>query len=128
MKLQGHPISALCRWPLSAEVTQLGYDIDGLRIVVSGPAKTDEYTEIFFSHPFAFQVMDEGDMFTLWNENIGSSKHLIYRVDSGGWKDRVKDGFLSISGNDSEMKEWLVVTIGDCVSVLSPYAPEISEH
>lgn len=108
-------------------MTQVSYNTDGLRIVVSSPVGIDEYTEVFFSSPIAFQVMDEGEMYTLWKDSKCSSKHAVYKVISGGWKDRVKNGFLVVSGSDDKIAEYLVVTVGDCVSVLSPLPPEILE-
>lgn len=96
-------------------VIELHFTPEILRIRVS-----DDPTSlaVSFSNVLGFRVLDEGDLLGFWSSEYTPGGWL-YQVESGGWleQESVRVGFSSkeLEG----LREYLVVTSFDCVSVLS---------
>jgi hypothetical protein len=120
------PVGSEIEWHGGSDVTEIINTNSGLRIVVAGPEGVDRYLEIHFPFVRAFQVMDEGDMLEYWQPPL-TTGHVIYKVISGGWRDRSAGQFLHVTNSLDAMHEWLIVSECLCVSVISAYVPHARE-
>ncbi|AOY68036.1 hypothetical protein LN565_11245 [Xanthomonas euvesicatoria pv. euvesicatoria] len=120
------PVGSEVQWHEGADVSEIISTSSGLRIVVAAPAGVDRHLEIHFPFVRAFQVMDEGDMLEYWESPL-TTGHLLYKVISGGWRDRTAGHFLHVTASLDSMQEWLIVSECLCVSVLSAYVPHLRE-
>ena len=120
------PVGPEIEWLGGSDVTEITSSNSGLRIVLAAPEGVDRYLEIHFPFVRAFQAMDEGDMLSYWHSPL-TTKHAIYGVKSGGWRDRVSGDYLHVTSALDSMQEWLIVSECLCVSVVSAYAPHFRE-
>ena len=123
MKLATTPIGGELSW-LPVDIIEVSNTLSGLRIVAEGSRGTDRFAEVHFAGARAFQALDEGDLMGYCDPPL-RSKYLVYRIDAGGWRERVGDHFLHCT--DAKMPEWLIVTECLCVNVLSGCTPHIRE-
>ncbi|MBB5866352.1 hypothetical protein [Xanthomonas sp. 3058] len=114
-------------WYDGSDVSEITNTSSGLRVVLSAPVGIDRYAEVHFSFARAFQVMDEGDMLEYWHAPL-KSKHFLYRVVSGGWRDRAAGHYLHVTSALDQMQEWLIVSECLCVSVISAQPPHVREY
>jgi len=108
----------------AVDVIEIAYTMSGLRIVAEAGRDLDRFAEVHFAGARAFQALDEGDLFGHWDQPK-RTKHLLYRIDAGGWRDHIGGNFLYCT--DEKMPEWLIVTDLLCVNVLSGCTPHIRE-
>ena len=125
MKLATTPIGSEISWFPGCDIIEISHTVSGLRIVVAAARGTERFAEIHFEGARAFQVLDEGDLLGYWDPPL-TAKYLVYRVDSGGWRERVQHHFLQSA--PEKMPEWLIVTECLCVNVLSGCTPHIREY
>jgi hypothetical protein len=126
MKAVLEPIGTQIEWFKGAAVTEIANTDSGLRIVLASPLGIDRYVEVHFPYVRAFQVMDQGDMAGYWGPALPGN-HVLYKVDSGGWRERVAGHFLRVTSAMDKMTEWLVVSDDLCVTVMSTYEPHVRE-
>jgi len=126
MKTLLEPVGYEIEWHGGSDVTEITNTSSGLRIVVAAPKGIDRYLEIHFPFVRAFQVMDEGDMLEYWQTPL-TTGNALYKVASGGWRERAAGQFLHVTASLDAMQEWLVVSEGLCVSVISAYVPHVRE-
>jgi hypothetical protein len=71
--------------------------------------------------------MDEGDLVEFWGEGSGFGNALVFEVTAGGWHawERERNSF---SGYRTDLREFLVPTHWECLSVLSTEPPVIIEQ
>jgi hypothetical protein len=104
-------------------VIRVEYDLVELRVYVQF-ASTERLALVAFQNPQGFRVMDEGSLLEFWG--AGRSNGWLWRVEEGGWleQEAQRSGFLR------EMTpgvEYLVLGDDDCVSVISPAPPRVTE-
>ena len=109
------------------EVINITYDLSKLLIQVSFYQCNDEVINLEFSKVVGFRVLDEGNLLEFWNE--GRPHGWVWEVVENGWFDleKTRDGFLLAHLEDMKPREFLVLGISDCVSVLTYRSPIISE-
>ncbi|MCC8627474.1 hypothetical protein [Xanthomonas vesicatoria] len=120
------PVGSEIEWQVGSDVTEISNTSSGLRIVLAAQKSIDRYLEIHFPFVRAFQVMDEGDMLEYW-QNPLTTGHVLYKVASGGWRERAAGQFLHVTASLTTMQEWLIVSECLCVSVISAYVPHVRE-
>lgn len=100
--------------------------MSGLRVVVSAPIGSDEFVEFFFPGANAFQALQNCDHLAYWGHDDFKTKHLIYEMLEGGWRDHVGEHYMQVLNTHREdQSEWLVVATEYCVSVVSGSPPLI---
>ncbi len=102
-------------------IESLSYNLDELKIIVV--ADSVIRIEVIFYQPIGFRCLDEGDMLEYW-ENAEVTKNWILQIHDSGWlsQESMRNGFLS---NRSEVKEYLIKGLNDCVSVLDSDCPSV---
>ncbi|WP_223789624.1 hypothetical protein [Marinicella meishanensis] len=128
MEIISKPFGNEYKWASYSSVTEFSYGQSGLRIVASGPIDDDSYIEIYFPGAYAFQYLNENDCLSYWAGNNFKTNHIIYQIESGGWRDRVKNHYMHILNTDqSNQSEWLIATCEDCIGVISSSPPMVRE-
>jgi hypothetical protein len=117
--------STVAGFPSESEVPEIGrldYDIWTLRIALHFTGSPPAY--LTFKDLSGFRVLREGDLIEYWGPTRPSG--WLWEIQSGGWRstEAQRSGF--ISGDVQGIREFLVVSLVDCVSVLSSSAPEFS--
>lgn len=105
------------------QVTEIHYDVWTLRITLDFD-DWDGVVYLDFESPAGFRVLDEGDLQEMW-QGKGDDTHWIHAVKTGGWlaQEAARSGF----GRDkSELQEYLVSGVNDCVSVLAYDEPSVT--
>jgi hypothetical protein len=80
---------------------------------------------VLFKNVIGFRLLDEGNLTEFWGENRVSG--WLWKVKSGGWFDLEKSRKAFTEGyieNDSR-KEYLILGINDCISIISLSEPEV---
>ena len=109
--------------PVSAEKTtqleSVRLGSDGLTITMSS-----EHWEATISFPqnYGFRVLDELDLTEFWSQ-CSLARGWCFEVISGGWKDLEMTRKHFYSGRHAWVREYLVVGLNECVSVLSKEEP-----
>lgn len=105
------------------EITGVTYDLWQLRIMLRFEA-LDNRVYVTFNRVRGFRVLDEGNLLEFWDPDTRVSGWL-WQVQKGSWFDleRSREGFMS--GVNRDYKEFLVLGIDDCVSVITSQEPQI---
>ena len=105
------------------EIADIHFDLWVLRIALSF-RDIDDTVHVSFEGVRGFRVLDEGDLLEFWEPDARASGWL-WRVKDGGWfaLESTRQGF--VSGITDCYKEYLVVGVNDCVSVISTNEPKI---
>lgn len=105
------------------EITHIHYDLFLLRITLEFE-ETENPLYLTFDGIRGFRVLDEGDLLEFWNPET-RTKGWLWQVHKGGWFDLecLRSGF--ISGTTSGYKEFLILGVNECVSVISIDDPTI---
>lgn len=126
MKIVALPHGEQYEWSDAGSITELTFGLSGLRIVVSAPVGSDEFVEFFFPGANAFQTLQNCDHLAYWDHDEFQTKHLIYQMLEGGWRDRVGEHYMQVLNTQRKAQsEWLVVATEYCVSVVSGKPPFI---
>lgn len=109
------------------EVIRISYDLTKLLIQVSFYQFNDEIINLEFNKVVGFRVLDEGNLLEFWNER--RPQGWVWEITENGWFDleRTREGFTLGYLDDMKPREFLVLGINDCVSVLTYNSPIISE-
>ena len=105
------------------QITELHYDVWTLRITLDFE-DWDGAVYLDFESPAGFRVMEEGDLQEVWQDK-NTTKHWLHVVESGGWLalESSREGFTQEA---SELREFFVAGVSDCVSVLAFDDPVIT--
>ena len=105
------------------EVTSVHFDLENLTVTLSFTAPNVR-VRVVFPASRGFRVLDEGDLIEMWVDRPDTDAWLNI-VEAHGWKDQelARPGYLSAT---PDLREYLVVGINDCVSVLTYEAPTIN--
>ena len=85
---------------------------------------SSEHWEATISFPqnYGLRVLDELDLTDFWSQ-YSLARGWCFEVISGGWKDLEMTRKLFYSGRHAWVREYLVVGLNECVSVLSKEEP-----
>ena len=109
--------------PRPADIFELIYNDTGLRVRVE---LEPGGTIVHFPDATGFRLLDEGDLLEFWPLPGAKGMGWVFEVLGGGWLEleSTRSGFLSKSV--AGMKEYLVVTGSDCLSVFSFGPPTLN--
>lgn len=74
---------------------------------------------------YGFRVLDELDLTEFWTQ-CTLMDGWLFEVRSGGWKDLELQRPAFLSGQNEWVKEYLIVGLNECVSVLAKELPSIT--
>ena len=111
-------------FPGLPELTNINYDLWFLQITIWFENKKPPIY-VRFDDVRGFRVLDEGDLCEFWSDDRPSG--WLWEIEKGGWFDleSIRAGFLSNAQSKGELKEYLIVGINDCISVITGVEPEI---
>jgi hypothetical protein len=104
-----------------SEIGSIRYDPERLSVEINPGAL------VSFLDAVGFRVLDEGDLLEFWPACSAASGSGVFEIDEGGWlaQERAREGF--ISATRPNMREFLVTSPDDCVSVFAFDAPQITD-
>lgn len=109
------------------EITRLDYDLWSLRLTLQfedrrGPCY------VCFANTRGFRVLDESDLLEFWSQDT-RPKGWLWEIEAGGWiqLEKTREGFL-LGTQPGAQREFLVVGLNECVSVIGTLAPTIKAH
>jgi hypothetical protein len=106
------------------EIIGMYYNLS--EVFINYVANPNQIFEIRFKNVAGFRCLDEGDLTSYWGNKDLSGKWLI-EITEGGWQDsEYVNGNCIISKQDSEIREFLIMSENDCISILSTDDPEIA--
>lgn len=104
------------------DVVSLHYD-GNLTIVIDPGSVGNARIEVFFDQPRGFRCVDEGDL-SYWADPK-LVENWFFEITDGGWLRSEHGGQLGISSTTPAMREFLICSSNDCVTVLSPKPPTL---
>ncbi|ELN6934634.1 hypothetical protein RZY48_004150 [Vibrio navarrensis] len=106
------------------EVTSISYDLWTLRICLAFNTSSDQYAYVDFDGVEGFRVLDEGQILEFWGEE--SNNFWLYEVHSNGWLSmESKRKGAPLLAEDSDLKEYLIAGVNECVSVIAYDLPQV---
>ena len=106
----------------STQVEEVSLTHEGLSVRVT----SDQWdARVSFDSFYGFRVLDELDLTEFWSQ-CSLLEGWFYEVRSGGRKDLELSRPSFISGRQEWVKEYLIIGLNECVSVLSKERPTIS--
>jgi hypothetical protein len=105
------------------EITHIEYKSGCLEITAQS-TDCNEIVHAIFQETAGFRVLDEGDLLDFW-PTCSSPNGWIFRIFDGGWFDQERQRAGFIRGDISEIHEYLVTGINECVSVFAWAPPEL---
>lgn len=117
-QIEGHDLRAG-----SLEIDRIEYAAGRLNVVL----KVDDVCAITaqFSDVIGFRMMDERDLHEYWPA-CSSLSGVVFEIHSGGWLDQEMRRAGSCIGFYSTVREYLVTSMMECVSVLCSGRPTIA--
>ncbi len=106
------------------EITDVHYDLITLEIEVGVFEGNNK--KVIFNDICGFKALDEGDLSFWWKET-NLENGWCFEVSKGGWLEFEKQRKDFISGTTGFYREFLVIGVDLCVSVISKTYPEIHE-
>ncbi|GAA0858836.1 hypothetical protein [Aliiglaciecola litoralis] len=114
----------------NVEITNLNWNFDEATIDIYSPSEKKELKVRFNNEfgPCALRLLDESDLSENW-QAINMSGGWLYKVTSGGWfeQESKRDGFL-LQHSSNIYKEYLIIGLDACVSVLTKEDVTILDH
>ena len=107
------------------ELVDIHYDLDKLEITISLNNQEND-KKIIFEEVCGFRALDEGDLFSWWKET-NLTKGWCFEVSEGGWFDFERQRKDFVSGSTNSYREFLVIGVDLCVSVITNEEPTIHE-
>jgi len=107
------------------EIEDVHYDLNNLEITI-GIFKNKGTKKIIFDDVCGFRAFDEGDL-SFWWEDLNLSKGWCFEVSEGGWFEFEKQRKDFFSGSADFYREFLVIGVDLCVSVITKGSPTIHE-
>jgi len=106
----------------ACEVVSISYAAGSLTIKVEA---SKALTEVVFPSVWGFRVLDELDLTEFWSQ-CSLKTGWLFEVTDGGWKALELQRVHFVSGRLYEdLREFLVIGVDDCVSVLSQDEPRL---
>ena len=108
------------------EIINIDYDLWTLRVTLKF-FTSDTFIYVVFKNVIGFRVLDEGNLLEFWDPEIRVSGW-IWEIEEGGWitLEKLRKEFVEDLHENKLRKEYLVLGINDCVSVITFSSPEIS--
>ena len=103
------------------EITRVDYDLHSLVVHIE-PEYNCKPMTVTFDSPIGYRVLDEGNLLEFWNR-FSLKDGWLFRITSGGWfeLESRRNGFLS--QHDSEIQEYFIIGVDECISVLTSKPP-----
>lgn len=120
MPLKAKPFGCEEKFDWGADIHSVLYD-GRLVIRVLRNRNKNYGIEVIFSQVDGFRVLDELQVAEYWIDEDYPSGYPVLEVFDGGWR-KEEDKRL---GYTQQQREWIIVTVGACVSVFSDNEPEI---
>jgi len=105
----------------TTQVESVFFDSNGLSISVSSQHWD---AKVVFKQTYGFRVLDELDLAEFW-PLCTLADGWFFEVTSGGWKDLELARPYFVSGRQEWVREYLVIGINECVSVLTKEEPSV---
>jgi hypothetical protein len=106
----------------STEIVEVKLSAGGLDIVISS---VDWKVKASFDAIWGFRVLDEGDLSEFWS--ICNLTHgWCFEVLEGGWNDLEKTRDHFVTGKLYEPREYLIIGLNECVSILAHEPPAVT--
>ena len=108
------------------EIININYDLWTLKVILKF-FTSDTLIYVVFKNVIGFRVLNEGNLLEFWNPEIRVSGW-IWEIEEGGWftLEKLRIDFVEGLHENKLRKEYLVLGINDCVSVITCSSPEIS--
>lgn len=108
------------------EIINIYYDLWTLRVTLKF-FTSNTLIYVVFRNVVGFRVLNEGNLLEFWNPEIRVSGW-IWEIEEGGWftLEKLRKEFVEGLQENKLRKEYLVLGINDCVSVITCSSPEIS--
>lgn len=105
------------------EITWVDYDLHNLVVHIE-PTYDGEPIVVTFDSSLGFRVLDEGNLLEFW-DHFNLKDGWLFQISSGGWYDieSKRNGF--VSQHHSDVREYLILGVNECVSVLSVEPPKV---
>lgn len=105
------------------EITRVDYDLHNLVVHIE-PTYDAEPIVVTFDSSLGFRVLDEGNLLEFW-DHFNLKDGWLFQISSGGWYDleSKRNGF--VSQYHSDVREYLIIGVNECVSVLSVEPPKV---
>lgn len=105
------------------EITRVDYDLHNLVVHIE-PTYDAEPIVVTFDSSLGFRVLDEGNLLEFW-DHFNLKDGWLFQISSGGWYDleSKRNGF--VSQHHSDVREYLIIGVNECVSVLSVEPPKV---
>jgi len=107
----------------TVDIDEITFDKECLTIVVKSKCWS---IKVHFDAIYGFRVLDEGDLGEFWSKcNLKTG--WCFEVIDGGWNalEKTRDHF--VTGKLYQPKEYLIIGLNECVSVLAFEQPEVVE-
>lgn len=105
----------------TTRVESLSFDSDGLSVSVSSQHWD---AKVVFEQTYGFRVLDELDLTEFWSQ-CTLADGWLFEVTSGGWKALELTRPFFVSGRQDWGREYLVVGLNECVSVITKEKPSV---
>lgn len=106
----------------STQVESVSFSMEGLSVFVSSEHWK---AKVIFEQSYGFRVLDELDLTEFWSQ-CSLLDGWVFEVTDGGWKTLELSRPHFISGRDDWVREYLVIGLNECVSVLTKEDPLIT--
>lgn len=105
----------------TTQVESVSFDSNGLSVSVSSQHWD---AKVVFKQTYGFRVLDELDLTEFWSQCMLADGWL-FEVTSGGWKELELARPYFVSGRQEWVREYLVIGLNECVSVLTKEEPSV---
>jgi len=122
MPIKAKPFGCQEQFDWGADIHSVFYD-GSLSIRVMRNRNKDDGVEVTFLQVDGFRLLDEVPLAEYWIADDFPSGYPVLEVFDGGWAQE-EDKRL---GYTQQQREWIIVTAGACVSVLSKHEPDIRD-
>ncbi|WP_437921454.1 hypothetical protein [Sphingobacterium sp. LRF_L2] len=108
------------------EIIKVEYDMVTLSVDVLFHEQNEATVNLKFDKIVGFRVLDEGNLLEFWNKQ--RAKGWLWEVVENGWFDleKKREGFILGYYDDHNTKEYIILGIDDCVSIITYSNPVIS--
>jgi len=107
------------------ELRDVHVDLNELTIL-AGLYNRNYDKKVIFTDVCGFRALDEGDL-SFWWQHLNLSNGWCFQVIKGGWHDFERERKDFLSGQTDLYREYLVIGVDLCVSVLTQTEPEFHE-
>ncbi|MGB0299727.1 MAG: hypothetical protein ACPGCM_00495 [Alteromonas oceani] len=104
-------------------IDEIRFDIECLKVTVGSKSWS---ATVNFDAIHGFRVLDEGDLGEFWSQcNLKTG--WCFEVLAGGWNDLENTRKHYVTGKLYQPKEFLIIGLNECVSVLTFEQPKVVE-